>query len=347
MGIGSGGDGDGDGSPTPIDPDDDHEDEKDENETKMDEKYIQDINAADYNTSNQGQTRMNTTKSFSKQKSLSRQKSGTFGGLFKIGTQTPKEPNNHTSPVRKQVSKSRSRSRSPMNKSPKSSPLKAPSTPVFAALTSYNKSTSSGWDSRDKHNMVKQSIHSYIFHDDGSIYIRIELPPKLPMSTLLNDYDNLIDQMLGLYKKYISENSIHEVNIGYESRRKLKEFFEIKLSQKQRDVDLESFVFNVLDVAAKEILLLMIDSFRRFQTGHVGQSFFSKYKSRISRGNSMKMPSNDDYGKGNITDTDTNNGTKLKKDNTNDNNKVSTLPVLRNMTSYNKLMQVYGKSIDE
>ncbi len=114
----------------------------------------------------------------------------------------------------------------------------------------------------------KNKIYSYIFSRDGSIYIRIELPSKLPMTTIINEFNNLNEQMFALYNKYInSENAIHEINISYELRKYLAQIFEninVKIN--------ESFAFNILDETTKEILELMIDSFKRFK---------QKYKNKL------------------------------------------------------------------
>ena len=289
------------------------------NKVNNDKYMVIDINAADFNTF-QGQQ----SGSRNVGKSLSRDKSRTFS-IFKNKS--------ITTPTRQMSAKSKSRS-------PHHAPMASPPSPIFAGLSSKTKSTSSGWEPplRDRDGstsiLVKNSIHSYIFHNDGSIYIRIELPPKLPMSTILNNNENLVEQMTALYHKYVSNQGMHELNISYDSRKRLKEFFEVKLKKKKDggEDDLESFVFNVLDEVAKEILTLMIDSFRRFQTGEIYQSFYSKYAGnkgkKVSRGNSIAE-----------TETDT---TCIDLQ-TND----KSLPVLRNMTSYNKLMKEYGSNIDD
>eukprot|EP01084_Bolivina_argentea_P207382 353832_1 len=131
-------------------------------------------------------------------------------------------------------------------------------------------------------------ISSYIFNSNGSIFSRIELPPNLPKSQLLNENDRFIDRLYTLFLKYIKRGSILEINISCIQRKRITKAFNdilnrinIKLNGDYNHIqqtsdsmenecinneenELNFNMFTIMDSACIEILLLMNQSYARF-----------------------------------------------------------------------------------
>jgi len=111
-------------------------------------------------------------------------------------------------------------------------------------------------------------MYTYLFRNDGTILMKLALPPGLPPSAALEDVHkkkSLALQMEYLFNKFIKPGAVHEVNLSHGVRMPLRRFFGAeRLHLKHGKV--ESFIFNIFDEAALQILELMVDSFGRFAT---------------------------------------------------------------------------------
>ena len=95
--------------------------------------------------------------------------------------------------------------------------------------------------------------------------MKLELPEGLPLSSVLEDdvkQNNLGLQMEYLYNKFIKEDSLVTVNLPYGIRSTLTMFFEAERAHSSQPK--ESFLFDIMDESALNILDLMLDSFGRF-----------------------------------------------------------------------------------
>ena len=143
----------------------------------------------------------------------------------------------------------------------------------------------------------------------------------LPKSAVLEDQDktnNFALQMEYLYNKFIKIGSLHEINLSHELRAPLIQFFErdkLHLTQKK-----ESFLFNLFDQCAHSILQLMFDAYHRF-------TVTDNYKSIIA----------------DLIDDDDENYTLSNDSDIINPNEIT---ILRNATSYNKLLAHYTTQID-
>jgi len=109
-------------------------------------------------------------------------------------------------------------------------------------------------------------MFTYLFRDD-TLIMKLELPPGLPPSTALEDVDgqsSLSLQFEYIFRKFIRPGALHEVNLPYQIRSDLCTFFEHRNTRSFRGTRIESFIFNIFDEAALQILELMVDSFGRF-----------------------------------------------------------------------------------
>jgi len=109
-------------------------------------------------------------------------------------------------------------------------------------------------------------MHTFLFRTDGAIQLKLALPRGLPPSTALQDLpkkNNLALQYEYLYQKFIEPRALHEVNLSHGIRGKLCTFFGKERAHLTHG-KVESFIFNIFDEAALQILGLMCDSFARF-----------------------------------------------------------------------------------
>ena len=131
---------------------------------------------------------------------------------------------------------------------------------------------------------------SFIHNSDGSVFAKIELPSGLPRSELLNTKHLFSERIYELYLKYIKPGSVHEINVSYYQRARITEAMrniyptilreddddcddlddgervgagETITDERQLDIIGYSY-FNVMDGACIEILMLMVDSYKRF-----------------------------------------------------------------------------------
>ena len=114
----------------------------------------------------------------------------------------------------------------------------------------------------------KEEAYSCLFHADGSVLLKVRLPPGLPASTVLDDQSkskpkDLALEMEYLYSKFIASSSAHTLNISHSLRAPLTRSFETDCMH--RAVRKQSFLFNIFDEVAHSVLDLMLDSFRRFE----------------------------------------------------------------------------------
>eukprot|EP01084_Bolivina_argentea_P002059 3792_1 len=183
----------------------------------------------------------------------------------------------------------------------------------------------------------KESMYTYLFNTNGNLLMKLQLPPGLPKSAVLTDSvasNNLALEMEYLYNKFIKIDSIHEINLPHFIKSPLIKFFEndkLHLKQKQ-----ESFLFNVFDESANSILQLMLDSYHRFV-------LTDKYKSIAIEMDCMNTPIDMT-----MSTPQTLNSTPQTIDTTptiniNENDINLELPIIRNATSYNKLLMQYQK----
>jgi len=109
-------------------------------------------------------------------------------------------------------------------------------------------------------------MHTFLFGNDGSIRIKLVLPQGLPPSTALQDVhkkDDLALQFEYIFQKFIEPGALHEVNLSHGVRSTLCSIFDTERTHLTHG-KVESFIFNVFDEAALQILELMCDSFSRF-----------------------------------------------------------------------------------
>ncbi len=106
------------------------------------------------------------------------------------------------------------------------------------------------------------TIFTYLFRNEGSIMTQIHLTTEIPTCSILErNKDDLFMQMRALYRKYVKTNSAHELNISYDTRRGLMDYFEsIRNPKKVRDYKL----FTIMDECAIEIIQLLHAPFGRF-----------------------------------------------------------------------------------
>jgi len=162
-------------------------------------------------------------------------------------------------------------------------------------------------------------MHTFLFRDNGSIMLKLELPPGLPPSIALEDVhkkNNLALQYEYLFQKFIRQSAVHEVNLSHGVRTPLCRFFGTERMHLTHG-KVESFIFNIFDEAARQILELMCDSFSRFASTRT----FRHIQSAIERDDSSVHRSCDGY---------------------REESAQSTTPVVRNATSLPDVMNQYA-----
>eukprot|EP01084_Bolivina_argentea_P013187 24718_1 len=166
---------------------------------------------------------------------------------------------------------------------------------------------------------IGDKLYTYLFHNNGSIMTPIYLSPKIPQTIIISENkNNLFLQMKHLYNKYIKISSDNELNISYEVRSSLINYFE------NVNEDRDYKVFNIMDEVAVEVLQLLQDSFRRFRlTDEFIQIQKHEKNEKNKQGNDQNKP------------------TELAMKELLNSKKI---PVLRNATSYSVLKEKYSIS---
>eukprot|EP01084_Bolivina_argentea_P081203 147071_1 len=105
-------------------------------------------------------------------------------------------------------------------------------------------------DTKSDDHMVEESnrIQTKLIHSNGRVFCTVVVPAyHVPQSVVLEQYTNdLWQQMVYLYDKYIKWGSDHELNISYETRNSLQEVFETRnASSSWTETDL----FKVMDAS--------------------------------------------------------------------------------------------------
>ncbi len=126
-------------------------------------------------------------------------------------------------------------------------------------------------------------ISSVIHNSDGSVFAKIKLPSGLPRSEVLNTKQLFLDRLHELYLKYIRSGAIHEINVSHYQRNRITESIRKNVENDKiqkvvtisndddndidnnNEIDITGYsLFNIMDGACIEILMLMLDSYKRF-----------------------------------------------------------------------------------
>lgn len=112
---------------------------------------------------------------------------------------------------------------------------------------------------------------TYFVSNDTHRELRVSLPEDIATCDLLHRHNKFEDQLIELYHKYITEDSIHQLNISYEVRQDLdtyfKELFKNHENGKHSKQDGNEYDgFRLFDQCAIEIINLLLDPFIRFKS---------------------------------------------------------------------------------
>eukprot|EP01084_Bolivina_argentea_P123713 219228_1 len=122
-------------------------------------------------------------------------------------------------------------------------------------------------------------IYCYFYNKDGVIKEKLNISSQIPISAIVkNNENNLETQMKMLYNKYIKSSAQHELNLSSKVRRTLYYIFEKNNTYNKNN---KYELFNIMDVAAMEILSLMSDPFRRFLKSELFKLSFVKHQCNI------------------------------------------------------------------
>lgn len=158
----------------------------------------------------------------------------------------------------------------------RNSSLEAPKLPSLTNNKSSNKNDNSRYivldfnpnqdHENDEDNINHNCLYSFLFNTDNTVHTKLCIPSKLPKSAILMNNNNLLDQMKGLYFKYIKSGCDQEINLSYTVRNAVCEFFENSTVKLQEIKMKEHYykLFNVFDECGIEIFCLMSQSFQRF-----------------------------------------------------------------------------------
>ena len=126
-----------------------------------------------------------------------------------------------------------------------------------------------------------------------------------------------------LYHKFIKVGSDHEINLSHDTRAHFYQYFEV--NQSHLNEKKESFIFNIFDECALNVLNLMMDAFHRFvlteEYQHIVQDI---------NWNDLPIECGD-----NTPQSDSGMSQKSQFDVLNE------IPIIRNATSFNKLHTIY------
>eukprot|EP01083_Nonionella_stella_P287273 977771_1 len=185
-------------------------------------------------------------------------------------------------------------------------------------------------------------IFSYLLNNTGSIFMKIELAPGLPMSAVLDGplkTNHFGIQMDYLYNKFIKSGSYMEMNISYDLKAPLVQIFETDKSHLKQPK--ESFLFTVFDEVAHSILELMLDSYHRFIVTDEYKELDLQFVDGADGLNTPRDETVSTLEKEEKTTPCTHTVNSTPKTPSDDNEMSCEYNIIRNASSFNKLVMLY------